>query len=170
MDTNGSIKSIEVPFRSNKAVISLEVTAPPEEVEKYKDMPLDIKIVKHRNKRSLNANALLWECIGNIAHELTIDPWEVYLSALEKYGKYTYIEVMPNAVEALKRQWREIREVGETEYGNVEMICYFGSSTYDSKEFSTLLDGVISDMKDLGLDLPTSEDMKKAIENITQGS
>ena len=83
MDTNGVIKSIEVPFRSNKAVISLEVTAPPEEIEKYKDMPLDIKIAKHRNRRSLSANALLWECIGSIAHELTIDPWEVYLSALE---------------------------------------------------------------------------------------
>ena len=44
------------------------------------------------------------------------------------------------------------------------MLCYFGSSTLDSKEFSVLLDGVISEMKEMGLETPTSKEMQRAIE------
>ena len=32
------------------------------------------------------------------------------------------------------------------------MQCYFGSSTYDSKEFSVLLNGVVNEAKELGID------------------
>ena len=44
------------------------------------------------------------------------------------------------------------------------MLCYFGSSTYNSKEFSVLLDGVVSEMQELGLQPPPSGDMKRSIE------
>ena len=41
------------------------------------------------------------------------------------------------------------------------MLCYFGSSTYDTKEFSVLLDGVISEMREMGIQTPTSEEMER---------
>ena len=44
------------------------------------------------------------------------------------------------------------------------MLCYFGSSTYDTKEFSVLLDGVISEMREIGLQPPPTEEMKRALE------
>jgi hypothetical protein len=46
----------------------------------------------------------------------------------------------------------------------VQMLCYFGSSTYDTKEFSTLLDGVISEMQEMGLEVPVTADMERALE------
>ena len=46
----------------------------------------------------------------------------------------------------------------------VQMLCSFGSSTYNTKEFSHLLDGVISEMKEMGLETPLSSDMKRALE------
>ena len=65
---------------------------------------LDIKVVKHRKKRSLDANALLWACLGDIASALRADKWDIYLKMLKRYGRYTYICVKPGVVDAVKAQ------------------------------------------------------------------
>ena len=67
----------------------------------------------------------------------------------------------------LKRQWRECEEVGLVKVGEqtaVQMLCYYGSSTYDTKQFSRLLDGVISEMEEIGIETPTSEQMRRSLE------
>ena len=94
------------------------------------------------------------------------DAWEVYLLMIERYGKFTHILVRPEVVEAVRTQWRETKVVGETTVdGNpmIQMLCYFGSSTYNSEEFASLLDGVISEMKEMGLETPPSEEMRALI-------
>ena len=126
------------------------------------------EIQEHKEKRSLNANALLWKCLGEMATSLRTDKWDVYLEMLKRYGTFTYICVKPKAVEAVKRQWREVEEIGHIDINgqdSVQMLCYYGSSTMNTKEFSTLLDGVISEMKEMGLDTPEQKDLDRAIEN-----
>lgn len=128
---------------------------------------LIIKAVKHREKRSLDANACLWLCLGRIADALRSDKWDVYLQMLKRYGKFTYICVKPNVVEAVKKQWRECEVIGEMTINGqaaVQMLCYFGSSTYTTQEFSVLLDGVISEMKEMKLETPLPQDIRKALE------
>ena len=114
---------------------------------------LQVKATKYREQRSLDANALLWSCLGQIADSMPgTDKWDVYLLMLKRYGKYTYICVKPNMVEAVKAQWRECEVIGEIQINGepaIQMLCYFGSSTYDTKEFSVLLEGVISEMKEM---------------------
>ena len=127
---------------------------------------LNIRATRHRERRSLDANALLWLCLGRIAEALRTDKWDVYLQILKRYGKYTYICVKPAVVDAVKAQWRECEEIGKVNINGqeaVQMLCYFGSSTYNTKEFSVLLDGVISEMKEMNLEAPTSEDMERAL-------
>lgn len=124
------------------------------------------EVKEHHEKRSLNANRLLWECLGEIATVLRCDKWDVYLKMLKRYGKYTYICVKPNVVDAVKKQWRECEELGEIDINGekaIQMICYFGSSTYDSKEFSVLLDGVISEMEEMGLETPSDKEFERII-------
>ena len=124
-------------------------------------------IVPHKEKRSLNANALLWKMLGEIAAALRTDKWSVYLTMLKRYGTYTYICVKPKAVEAVKRQWRECEVIGDIDINGdkaVQMLCYYGSSTMNTKEFSVLLDGVISEMKEMGLETPADRDLQRAIE------
>ena len=48
--------------------------------------------------------------------------------------------------------------------GSQTLLCYYGSSTYDTKEFSVLLDGIIEDMKDLGLQPPMPREVRAALE------
>ena len=126
-------------------------------------------IEEHKEKRSLNANALLWKCLGDIASAIHSDKWEVYLQMLKRYGTYTHICIKPKALEAVKKQWREVEEIGRVNINgqeSVQLLCYFGSSTMNSKEFSILLDGVISEMKEMGLPSPADEDLERVINQL----
>lgn len=173
MDLRGRITEFYKTIFGEQWMLTLTLDTPPAQDEYFKltaEDDLDISIKKHHEKRSLNANALLWKCLTDIGQAMTppVDKWEIYLQMLKKYGKYTYICVKPNVVEAVKKQWRECEEIGEISINGtpaVQMLCYFGSSTYDSKEFSVLLDGVIGEMEQMGLPLPMPEDLEKALKD-----
>lgn len=133
---------------------------------------LRISVKKWKDKRSLNANALLWKMLGDIARELQTDKWDVYLQMLKRYGKFTYVLVHPKAVEALKNTWRETEIVGDVDVNGVkavQVLCYYGTSQMDSGEFSKLIDGVKSEMVEMGIEPPCSEDLRRAIENYERG-
>ena len=126
-----------------------------------------VKATRYTRDRSLDANKMLWACLGDMAKVLHTDKWSLYLKMLKRYGKFTYIVVKPSAVDAMKKQWRESEIVGTVQVGDqkaIQMLCYFGSSTYDTAEFSTLLDGVISEMREMGITPPPSEDIKHSLE------
>lgn len=171
MQFTGKLENISRDWKSGKVQLTFSVNEPAavsqiESIQKCEK--LSIKAVKHKEKRSLDANAMLWACLGELAAFLHVDKWELYLQMLKRYGKYTYICVKPAVVEAVKAQWRESEVIGEIDINGqkaVQMLCYFGSSTYNSKEFSVLLEGVIEEMKDTGLDAPPSQDMRRALED-----
>lgn len=168
MDYTGQIKDMYMGM-DGKFTISLCVDQEPGELESLKDKNLRIKITQDRKHRSLDANALLWHCIGKIAKSFTPprDKWEIYLDELRKYGKFSYILMDEKAVESFKQMWRETEVVGEVDVNGrkaVQLLCYYGSSTYNTKEFSVLLDGVIEDMEDLGLQPPIPRDIRSALE------
>ena len=170
MECTGRIKDISLDWKTNQINLSFSINEKNaiSEIEKLRDdEKLSIKIVKYRKKRSLDANGLLWYCLGQIAASLQADKWDIYLQMLKRYGKYTYICVKPNMVDSVRSQWRETEVVGDVNINGseaVQMLCYFGSSTYSTKEFSVLLDGVISEMQEMGLEAPLSQDMRRALE------
>lgn len=139
------------------------------EIIKYladQDQEKEWELKEHKEKRSLDANGLLWACLQEIAVALRSDKWSIYLQMLKRYGKFSYVIVRENAVEAMKKQWRELEEVGEIDiHGEkaVQLLCYYGSSTYNKKEFSVLLDGVISEMREMGLTPPPDRQTKELL-------
>ncbi len=170
MEFTGILDSISIDWKTGQRQVTFTVNEPSaiNQLEELEGIDkLSIKAVKYRQKRSLDANATLWLCLGRIANALRADKWDIYLQMLKRYGKYTYICVKPNVVEAVQKQWRECEVIGEVEIGGkkaVQMLCYFGSSTMNTQEFSILLDGVISEMKEMGLETPTTEDMRRSLE------
>lgn len=168
MQIRGTVDAIRKDFNSGRYSVTISVTEGDiSEVDAIRGQDLSIELKKYRNPRSHSANALLWHCIGEIAQALGGDKWDIYLNALRKYGKYTLVSVRKDAVDAFRETWRECEEIGRQKTGGeewVHLLCYFGSSTYDSKEFSVLLDGIIDDMKQAGIPTPTSEEMRRTIE------
>lgn len=163
-------KITSVRLGGSGAYIALEI--PKEQVNKMESMKgkdLDVTIKEYRQKRSVDANAMMWACLSEIANALHTDKWDVYLQMLKRYGKFTHICVKPAAVDAIKRQWRECEVVGDVNINGkpaVQMLCYYGSSTYDSKEFSTLLNGIVDEMAEMGLETPASEEMQAIFEQL----
>jgi hypothetical protein len=129
---------------------------------------LQVEIKQYRARRSLDANAYLWVLLQKMAEILDTSKDELYLEELSRYGVFTHIIVKPNMVEKVKQEWRTVRELGEVTVNGqtgVQLQCFFGSSSYDSKEFSVLLDGVVSDAKELEIETMTPaeiESMKQA--------
>lgn len=122
---------------------------------------LSVEIKRLRRDRSLNANAALWQLLGEMAAKLRTSKDELYLEMLSRYGVFTHIVVKPNVVDRVKGEWRTVRELGEVTVNGktgVQLQCYFGSSTYDTEEFTRLLDGVIGEAKELGITLISDAD------------
>ena len=125
---------------------------------------LSIKAVKHRNKRSLHANAYCWVILQKIAEVLHQDKWNVYLEMLGKYGVFTHIIVKPNVVDKVKEEWRTVKELGEVSVNGmtgIQLQCYFGSSTYNTKEMSVLIDGIVYEAKELGIETLPPEELER---------
>lgn len=94
---------------TGKWLLTFETVELPDIFDKTRDKDLNLEIKQHRNHRSKDANALLWECIGRLAIALRADKWDIYLLMLKRYGQYTYIVVPPNAVDMVARQWSRWR-------------------------------------------------------------
>lgn len=169
MESRGYLENAQRDLRTGKWRMTFLTDEMPVE-----DLSGDLRITvkKWKDKRSLNANALLWKMLGDIARELQTDKWDVYLQMLKRYGKFTYVLVHPKAVEALKNTWRETEIVGDVDVNGVkavQVLCYYGTSQMDSGEFSKLIDGVKSEMVEMGIEPPCSEDLRRAIENYERG-
>jgi hypothetical protein len=124
---------------------------------------LDVEIKPHRERRSLDANAFLWITLSKMAAALKTSKDDLYLIMLERYGVFTHIIVKKEAVERVKSEWRTVRELGEGKIGTgtgVQLQVYYGSSTYDTKEMSHLLDGIVSEAHEIGIETPTRAELE----------
>ena len=81
---------------------------------------------------------------------------------LKQYSRaFEHIIVRPEAVEAVTRVYATTIDLGEvTVDGKTgrQLQIYFGSSTFDTKEMSVFIDGLVETCKELGLEtLPPDE-------------
>ena len=113
---------------------------------------LDIEIKKHRSKRSLNANNYLWCLINELGNVLNLDKEEVYLQMLRRYGQSELVSVLASI--NVNGFFKYYDEAGRTILNEKEFVhykIYKGSSEYDTKEMSILIDGVVSECQALGI-------------------
>lgn len=164
MEWTGKLVNVSKDWQTGQFNITFTVNEPSaiSEIEHIKDCEkLSIKAVKHRQKRSLDANAYAWVLMQKIAEASETDKWSVYLEMLGSYGVFTHIIVKPSVVDKVKEEWRAVKELGEVNVNGrtgIQLQCYFGSSTYDTKEMATLIDGIVREAKDLGIEtLPPYE-------------
>lgn len=135
-------------------------------IAKGKELACEIKQFRH--KRSIDSNAYMWVLLSKMADVLKTTKDELYLQILDRYGVFTHIVVKPDVVNRIKQEWRTVRELGEVTINNtkgIQLQCFFGSSTYDTKEMSVLIDGVVSECKVLDIETVTArqlEEMKQA--------
>ena len=159
------VPEVTLTLADSRQVVQRYVTTAQELLGAGKTLVLKLEV--ERKKRSLDANAYLWVLLGKMATVLQTDKDAVYIEMLSRYGVYTHVVVKPQVAERVKQEWRTVRELGEVTVNGkvgIQLQCYFGSSSYTSSEFSTLLDGVISEAKEIGIDVISESEKARLIE------
>lgn len=133
------------------------------------DIPkYDLRIEKKQKKRSLDANAYLWVLIGKLAEKLHITPEEVYRQHIIDTAAYYIQPVRDDTLERWIDIWQSkgtgwIVEVMGASKNKGWTNCknYYGSSVYDSREMSFLIDEVVKECKEQGIETMTPEEIEK---------
>jgi hypothetical protein len=124
---------------------------------------LAIECKEYRKKRSLDANSYAWLLIGKIADVLRTSKEEIYIKMLTRYGQREkqLISIIAEE-EALKMIYRAVDnhccEVGESELNGKtfkHLAILIGSSQYDGRQMAILIDGIISEAKELDIETMT---------------
>ena len=123
---------------------------------------LDVEIKKHREKRSLNANALFWKIVNSIAEILDVSNDDVYLNLLQSYGVQKYLVVRPETVAEISKLFRAVEDLGAVIVNNKtgrQLKCTIGSSQYDTAQMSRLIRGAVNESRDIGGFVPDEQDI-----------
>lgn len=141
-------------------------------VRKHKDRLYDLEVKEHRKKRSLDSNAYAWTLINKIADALRITPKEVYRQAIQNVGgNYEVIPIKAEAADHFKQVWEAqglgwpCVDMGKSKLdGYRNLRAYYGSSTYDTRQMSQLIDNLVQDCKALDIETMTPDKLALLME------
>ena len=132
-------------------------------VRKHKDKLYNLEVKEYRKKRSLDANQKMWALINAMSEILHLTPEEIYQGYIPDVGNnYRVFPVKPEEINEVADDWcrghlgRMVEDMGPCRlrdlkgYHNLKM--YRGSSEYDTSTFSRLLELVIQDCRQLGIE------------------
>ena len=120
----------------------------------------DFKIEEHKEKRSLNANAYAWVLITKISNVLRASKEEIYFLMLKRYGVSEVVSILSNI--DVTGYFKYYEEFGRSVLNNKEFThykIYKGSSEYNTKEMSILIDGIVSEAKLLNIETLTPDQL-----------
>lgn len=112
------------------------------------------EIERKRKKRSNDANALCWKMCTEIANVLRAEKESVYVDMLKRYGQSDIVSVLSKV--DVSGYFKYFDEFGKGTVNGKEFThykVYKGSSEYDVKEMSILLDGIIDEAKALDIEV-----------------
>lgn len=129
--------------------------------------PMKAEIKPIRQKRSLDANGFYWTLLGKLRETLGLSSTEAHNLMLERYG-VVYADqfvLLPEEVDYLKEEihYRPIPNKIVSK-GDKTWRAYWivkPSHLYDTKEFSTLIDGLVSECKEVGIPTDTPEEIER---------
>lgn len=177
MQTTGTITDINIDYETRKSKISLLLDTKEIEVVRQlkEENKLNIELNKCRNKRSLDANAYCWVLCDKIAKELSKDGTiitkeKIYQDGILQIGTFEPMIIEEKAFTNFKRIWEKqglgflIQEVSKKDKC-VKVHCYYGSSTYDTKEMSLLINLLIDLAKSLNIETKSYSEINSLLES-----
>ena len=117
---------------------------------------LNEEIEVKRKKRSKNSNSYYWSLLTQLCQEMNIDLIEEYKRRVKELGICKTIEIDTKDMPFFNHLWNDrgcawftekVEEIGNKTILN----AYYGSSSYNSKQMSRLLDNLIQDCKEVGI-------------------
>lgn len=164
MKVKGKINNIQFNI-NGEAILLLDIYEKNTLIREYENLKnvelCEIEIKKYRQKRSLNANSYLWVLINELGNVLNTSKEEVYLLMLKRYGQSEIVSVLSHINVYGFFKYYEV--AGTTMLNNKEFThykVYKGSSEFDTREMSILIDGVVSECQALGISTMTPDELE----------
>jgi hypothetical protein len=178
MEFTGKVTGISQDYLTGLFTISFSVnerTAVRSGFDAIKDVEkLDIKAVKHRERRSLDANAYFHVLVGKLADALTISKTRCKNILICRYGQPELIDGEPLVYKTnapvtymLEQEMIHAQCVGsKQENGKVVLFyrIYRGSHTLNTAEMSILIDGTVAECKDMGIETMPPAELARMLE------
>lgn len=180
MELRGRLLDIVRDWKTGEFRITLGVESVPSGIDSLRERDLAISLKKWRGKRSLPANAYYWVLVAKISDAIGQNQAVVHNILLRRYGQMKLVggeivttlildtveaeqDVLEDELTHLKptsvlkegkdgRRWRVYREIK-------------GSSKYDSKEMATLIDGAVSEAREMGLETLPDGELERMMES-----
>lgn len=119
-----------------------------------------LKLDEYNPKRTQSQNAYMWVLLDEIAKVVHKSKEEIYREMIKDYGVFETITLKSDAVNEFLKQWTK-KGVGwfcqiikrDKSRNATDVIAYYGSSSYNTKEMARLIEAIIIECKNL--DIPT---------------
>lgn len=170
MVITGKIVGANIDFRTGKPNISFEVNERNDFKQMVDDLKecekLSIEVKPYRKKRSLDANAYFFVLADKLAEKLRITKEDVYRNAIKEIGGVSETVCVKNeAVDRLCNGWSKNGLGWQTETfpskieGCTNVVLYYGSSTYDKEQMSRLIENIVQDCHEVGIETRTPDEL-----------
>ena len=129
-----------------------------------KGKKIDIEIKEHREQRSLNANAYFHLLVDKLAKALNISAEECKVKMVLDYGtidtdeqglKIGFKLLESISIDKVCKYAKKIGTVVENGRNFNQYIVYKPTHEYNSKEMATLINGVVEECKQVGIETKT---------------
>lgn len=128
--------------------------------EQDKDKQFVIK--EYKAKRSLNANNYYWQLVNQIANKLHTSKEEVHERMIKRYSQSEYISVLEDVnISGYVRYWEEKNTFIYNGRRFKSYLVFKGSSEMNKKEMSILIDGIVSEAKEMGIETLTPDELAR---------
>lgn len=138
----------------------------------YGFKPGEYDIVPVKKKRSINANDYCWTLCTAIADAISSTKEDIYRDAIKDVGIYKdFHNIAPDDARTLITAWKR-QGIGwiaeqldyEPDGDHVIIRAYYGSSVYNTKQMSRLIDWLVTEAKELGLETRPQEEVNALLE------
>lgn len=136
----------------------------------FRFKPGNHEIKQIRPKRSLDANAYCFVLLDKLAAVLQTSKEELYKRYVKEIGGVSEVVCVPSkAVDRLAAIWEDKGLGWQTETfpskvkGCTNMILYYGSSVYDTKQMSRLIDQIVQDCTAIGIETKSDEEIRSLL-------
>ena len=170
----GTIENTERLYSGEYRITFLTREKP--DLEKIKQEEVSISIKKYKEKRSLDANAYYWVLLSKFSEVMEFSKPFTHNYLLRKYGQLEVydgkhmIVYIPNTEKAIRKadedEFVHLKPTSQVKMGNDgEMYRAYklikGSSAYNTYEMAKLIDGLVSEAQENGIETLTPEELNR---------
>ena len=135
----------------------------------------DEEVYTKKKKRSKNANAYFWELLQQLCEEMNIDVIEEYKKRVKELGIFKQWEIDTKNVPTFEKLWCDrgiawfTEKVEELDNKTI-LNAYYGSSSYNSKQMSRLIDNLVQDCRSVGIKTLEDIEIEELIRSVENGN